>query len=338
VGADPETDLAVIRLSSNETFPHVTFGDSDKVEVGDWVVAIGCPSSFGHKVSQGIICAKHRKGITNPNSCQDFLQTNAFINRDNSGGPLVNLCGVVIGVNSSIVSQSAGYEGVCLAIPSNMASHIAKNLMAHGQVERGWLGAEIQDLTPNLAKSLGWKNHMGTLITHVVEGGPADLAGMKRGDIVISYRGDEILNARTFMDEVSNSPVGQEADATVFRNGKQQTLTLIIGSLLQARDMQASVIKSRLGVEVRPMSSQEVERYRVNPHQGLVIASVAPDSPLVDTGFEVNDIILEINGHPIRSTEEFVGMMNPLRPEQRIILRGLDHRSGRSGYVQVALP
>ena len=191
-GSDPKTDLAVIHISAKEPLPHVTFGDSDKVEVGEWVVAIGAPRALEKTVTQGIISAKHRRGITDPSSYQDFLQTDAPINPGNSGGPLLNLQGEVIGVNAAIASESGGFEGIGFTIPSNMALHVARALIAYGKVERGWLGVTTQDLTPELAKSVQVETLKGALIADVVKGGPAEKAGIKKNDVVITYRGKEI--------------------------------------------------------------------------------------------------------------------------------------------------
>ena len=181
VGGDPKTDLAVIEIPTKEQLPYVTFGDSDKVEVGEWVVAIGHPRGLDQTVTQGIISAKHRRGITDPTSYQDFLQTDAPINPGNSGGPLLNLKGEVIGVNAAIASESGGSEGIGFAIPSNIALHISKLLIAHGKIERGWLGVGVQDLTQELAKSAGVETLKGAYIAEVVKGGPAEKAGMKKG-------------------------------------------------------------------------------------------------------------------------------------------------------------
>ena len=171
VGTDPKTDLAVIRISAKEPLPHVNFGDSDKVEVGEWVVAIGAPRGLDKSLTQGIISAKHRRGIEDRSSYQDFLQTDAPINPGNSGGPLLNLYGEVIGVNGAIATESGGFEGIGFIIPSNMALHIAKTLIVHGKVERGWLGISVRDLTPELAKSLHLETEMGALVADVIKGG-----------------------------------------------------------------------------------------------------------------------------------------------------------------------
>ena len=270
-----------------------------------------------------------------PSTYQDYLQTDAAINPGNSGGPLLNLKGEVIGVNSAIVSQSGGYEGIGFAIPSNMALYIANALIVHGKVERGWLGVSVQDLTPELAKSFGAEGTKGALIAEVVKGGPAEKAGMKQGDIVISYQGKEITNASTLRNEVAIGPIGQEAKVTVLRKGKTLELTVTIGDLEDATKLLSASVKERLGVEVRPATSKEAEKYGLSAQQGVVIEWLDPKGPLGKVGFEIGDMILEINGQPIESVDDFVGLMSTVKPGQKLALLALDHKSGNSGYVEV---
>lgn len=335
VGTDPKTDLGVIKIAAKEDLPYVTFGDSDKLEVGEWVVAIGHPRGLDYTVTQGIISAKHRRGIMDPTSYQDFLQTDAAINPGNSGGPLLNLQGEVIGVNAAIVSESGGFEGMGFAIPSNMALHIAKTLIARGKVERGWLGVSVQDLTPELAKSFGVEGTKGALIAEVFKGGPAEKAGMKRGDIVIRYGPKAIEDASDLRNEVAISPVGEEVEVVVLRNGKEVDLRVRIVSLEEGTRILAASVRGRLGVEVRPLTSQEVQKYNLSSPGGVVIVWVDPNGPLGRVGFEVGDVILAINGQAIKSLGEFVDLVRGLPPRQQITLFALDHRTGRTGYVQV---
>jgi len=182
VGTDPKTDLAVIKIDAKEALPSVAFGDSDAVGVGEWVVAIGHPRGLDQTVTHGIISAKHRRGISDPSSYQDFLQTDAAINPGNSGGPLLNLQGEVIGVNAAIASQTGSFEGIGFAIPSNMAVSVAKALIAHGKVERAWLGVSVQDVTPEVAKAAGIVERQRALIAEVVKGGPAEQAGLRQAE------------------------------------------------------------------------------------------------------------------------------------------------------------
>src|SRR5438132_8953741 len=210
VGTDAKTDLAVIKIDAKEALPFVTFGDSDAIGVGEWVVAIGHPRGLDQTVTQGIISAKHRRGISDPSSYQDFLQTDAAINPGNSGGPLLNLRGEVIGVNAAIASQTGSFEGIGFAIPSNMAVSVAKALIAHGRVERAWLGVSIQDVTPEVAKSAGLEERKGALIAEVVKGGPAEQAGLRQGDVVIAYEGKDVADASALRNAVAVTPVDHE--------------------------------------------------------------------------------------------------------------------------------
>jgi serine protease Do len=337
VGTDPKTDLAVIHISAKEPLPHVTFGDSDKVEVGEWVVAIGHPRGLDQTVTQGIISAKHRQGITDPSSYQDFLQTDAAINPGNSGGPLLNLQGEVIGVNAAIASESGGFEGIGFTIPSNMALHVARALIVHGKVERGWLGISIQDLTPDLAKSAHVETTKGALVADVVKGGPAEKGGLKKNDVVIAYRGKEIPDSGAFRNEVANTPIGSEAKVTVLRDGKKVELTIKVGSLEESTKFLAVYVKERLGGEVQAILPKEAEKYGLDAGQGVVINQLEAKGPLRNAGFEVGDIILEINNQAIKGVEAFIQLVSVLKPGQKITLLAVDHRSGNMGNVQVVV-
>jgi serine protease Do len=337
VGTDPKTDLAIIKISAKESLPYVTFGDSDKVEVGEWVVAIGHPRGLDQTVTQGIISAKHRQGITDPSSYQDFLQTDAAINPGNSGGPLLNLRGEVIGVNAAIASESGGFEGIGFTIPSNMAIHVAKQLIAHGKVERGWLGISIQDMTPDLAKSVHAETTKGALVAEVVKGGPAEKGGLKKNDVVIAYRGKEIPDSGIFRNEVANTPIGSEAKVTVLRDGKKVELTIKVGSLEESTRILAAYVKERLGAEVRAITAKEAEKYGLNAGQGVMISQLEAKGPLRNAGFEVGDMILEINNQPIKGVEAFIQLVSLLKPGQKITILALDHRSGNMGNLQVVV-
>jgi serine protease Do len=246
IGTDPKTDLAVIKISAPGNLPHVDFGDSDKVEVGEWVVAIGHPRGLDQTVTHGIISAKHRRGITDPGSYQDFLQTDAAINPGNSGGPLLNLKGKVIGVNAVIVSESGGFEGIGFTIPSNMALTVAKSLIASGKVQRGWLGASLQDLTPELSKSLRTGSTKGAIIADIVKGGPAEKAGMKKNDVVIAFGSKEINDSSSLRNEVAATPAGREAELIVMRKGAKEHLRVKIGSLESSTKILATTVRDRL--------------------------------------------------------------------------------------------
>jgi serine protease Do len=337
VGGDPKTDLAVIQISAKEPLPHVIFADSDKVEVGEWVVAIGAPRALEKTVTQGIISAKHRTGITDPTSYQDFLQTDAAINPGNSGGPLLDLYGNVVGVNAAIATESGGFEGIGFTIPSNMAVYVAKALIAHGKVERGWLGVTIRNLTPELAKSLHLESLKGVLVVDIVKEGPAAKAGMKKNDVVIAYREKEIPDSATLRNAVAETPVGQAVKVAILRNGKKEDLTVKVESLETATKILAASVKERLGAEVRLPTPKEVEKYGFTSQQGVVITWLDPKGPLKAAGFEVDDMILAINSQPVEGMESFVTLVSSLPPHQKISILALDHRSGNTGTVWVVV-
>jgi serine protease Do len=335
IGTDPKTDLAVIQIKADEKLPYVTFGDSDEMKVGNWVVAIGAPQGLDQTVTQGIISAKHRRGILDPSSYQDYLQTDAAINPGNSGGPLLNLQGKVIGVNAAIVSESGGFEGIGFAIPSNMAVHIANALIKNGKVERGWLGVSIRDLTPDLQKSMKLKVAKGALIADVVKGGPADNAGLKKNDVVTTYQGKEILDASSLQNQVANTSIGQEITLTVMRKGTSRDFKIKIGDLRDALRKLATSLNKRLGVVVRPVTDKEAQGYGLQGPKGVAIKSLQADGLLGKAGFEVDDIILAVNGQPVSDVQGFVNLIESLEPHHWVQFLVLDHRTGQTGYIRV---
>ena len=338
IGTDPKTDLGVIKIEANKPLPCVTFADSDKVQVGQWVVAIGHPRGLDQTVTQGIISGKHRTGITNPSGYQDFLQTDAPINPGNSGGPLLTLQGQVIGVNSAIATQSGGFEGLGFAIPSDMAVHVANELIVYGKVERGWLGVSIQDLTPDLAKSFGLSAPTGALIADVMTGGPAEKAGLKRGDVVLEYEGQKIGDAAELRNKVAGTPQGKKVELTVWRDKKKIELTVVIGSLEELTDRLTSLVKERLGVTVGPVTAEQAANYGLRSPVGVSIQWLDPNGVLGKVGFEVGDLILAVGNLPVEGVDSFLNMVSNLPHHQKIVLLALDHRSAQTSYVQVETP
>jgi serine protease Do len=337
VGTDPKTDLAVVKINTHEKLPHVTFGNSDKLKVGDWVVAIGAPRGLDQTVTQGIISAKHRRGILNPSSYQDYLQTDAAINPGNSGGPLLNLQGQVIGVNSAIISESGGFEGIGFAIPSDIAVHIADELIKNGKVTRGWLGVSIRDVTPALQKSKKLTVSQGALIVEVVKGSPADKAGLEKNDVITAYQGQPIRNASELQNEVANTTIGKEITLTALRNGKSREFKVKIGNLQNAVNIMAASVNKRLGVVVRPVTEKEAQKYGMQEPKGVAIKLIQPNGILGQAGFEVNDIILSIDGQPISGVQSFVNIVQLLKPHHWAQFLVLDHRTGQTGYIRVMI-
>lgn len=336
-GTDPKTDLAVITIQPKGTLPHVTFGDSDQVEVGQWVVAIGHPRGLDQTVTQGIISAKHRRGITDPNSYQDFLQTDAAINPGNSGGPLLNLRGEVIGVNSAIASDSGGFEGIGFTIPSNMAQYIARELIAKGKVIRGWLGVSVQDLTADLAGSFHATGTKGALVADVAKNSPAEKAGIKRGDIITVINGKPVTDASFLRNEVANTPINQDIPIGIVRDGKTMTIQVKIGNLEEQTQALTAALKERIGATVRPPTEQESDSFGLDPQVGVVVQSLDPKGPLGKAGFEAGDMILAINNDPVKGLDGFITLISSMPRGQRITILALDHKSGQTGYVRVLL-
>ena len=338
VGTDAKTDLAVIQIPVTDSLPHVTFGDSDRAEVGQWVVAIGHPRGLDQTVTHGIISAKHRRGITDPSSYQDFLQTDAAINPGNSGGPLLNLYGEVIGINTAIASESGGSEGIGFAIPSNMAVHVSKELIARGKVERGWVGVSIQDLTPELPQKLGLISSKGVYIAGVFQDSPADRAGLKKGDVIIAYQGKDIPDAGTFRNDVATALIGQEVKISVLREGKKQDFLVQVGSQEEQKRILSASLKERFGITVRRPTSKEIDKHSLESDQGVVIVEIAPKSPFVKTGFTVGDLILQVDEEWIDDPEELAAVLGALPSREKVSILAIDHKSGKTGYLSMVLP
>ncbi len=337
VGGDAKTDLAVIRISASGSLPYVTFGDSDTVQVGEWVVAIGAPRALEKSVTQGIVSALHRTGITDPSSYQDFLQTDASMNPGDSGGPLLNLYGQVVGVNAAIASESGGFEGIGFTIPSRMAIYVANALMAHGKVERGWLGVSIRDLTPELAKEAHTQSLAGALVVDIVKGGPADKAGLKKNDVITAFGNQEITDSAALRNDVAQTPVGSSVKLALVRDGKKMTATVTVGSLEDAAKFLANVAMERLGVEVRAPTPTEIDQYGLKQNLGVTIARLEPKGPLEAAGFEVGDMILAVDDEPVEGVESFIGLVSVLPSGKKVSLTALDHRTGKTGNIFVTV-
>jgi len=337
IGVDVKTDLAVLKIDAPEPLPYAIFGDSDKVEVGTWVVAIGHPQGLAETVTHGIISGKHRHGLSEANGYEDFLQTDAAMNPGNSGGPLLNLRAEVIGVNTTIVSQTGGFEGLGFAIPSNIALAVARALIASGKVERAWFGVEVHDVTYAEVQSLGLPTLQGVMVDAVVPGGPAAQGGLLPGDVVLAYQAQPIADITAFRDAVLATEVGQPVQVTLMRRGQPQQVTMTPEDGERVTQRALADFSTRFGVAVRAISPEETSTYELAPHLGVTITQVKPTSVLGRLGFEVYDILLAINNHPLTGVESLAELTGALQPPQRLVILGLDHRSGETGVVQVEL-
>jgi serine protease Do len=337
VGADPKTDLAVIKVRPFKNIPFLKFGDSDKLRVGEWVVAIGNPRGLEQTVTAGIISAKHRTGILDPSSYQDFIQTDAAINPGNSGGPLLNLWGQVIGVNAAIVSESGGFEGIGFAIPSNMAAAVAEALIKTGKVTRGWLGVSLQEVTPSLARSLNLKAAKGALVSEVTKGGPAEKAGIRRGDIIVSLDGGPIETANELRNRLAGTRVGKKVEILLLRKGERITAQPVVEAYVPSPRLAALELENRLGMEVKEISVLEARKRRLNSRDGVLIARVDPQGPAARAGLEVGDIVYQVNQQTIRGLKDYHRIVEQLLPGQEALLLVRDWRTGETGYLTVGV-
>ena len=337
LGLDNRTDLAVLQIQASGPFPHVRFGNSDQLELGEWVIALGHSPEAEQTVTKGIICGRHRKGIVVPAGYKDFIQTDTIINNGNCGGPLLNLKGEVIGINI-LPPRTTRPEGFSLAIPANLALDLTKRLISSGKLERAWLGAGIQDLSAEQARALGLEPSIrGALIMDLVKNGPAEQGGLKKGDVVISFLDKEIRTAPDLQDQVANSPLGQEVKAVVFRKGSKVSLKIKLGKQEESIAQSQAALKYRLGAEVRSLTGPELTQLGLTAPQGVLVVWVDPSGPLYEIGLEQGDIIFQINGRTIRDEKGLTELVQILDPGQWITLLALDHRSGRHGYIQVSV-
>jgi serine protease Do len=334
IGKDKKTDIALIRIKADHPLPAATLAHGgDEVRIGDWVIAIGNPFGLGETVTAGIVSAKGRAIGAGP--YDDFIQTDASINPGNSGGPLLNTRGEVIGINSTIYSQSGGNIGIGFAIPIEMAAHIADSLRAHGTVVRGWLGVAIQDVTPDLSKAIGLEEASGALVADVVHDGPADKAGVKRGDVIVAYQGKPIASSRELPIRVADTPVGTRAEVKVLRDGREKTLSAEVGEL---KDRDAVVEKvaaaSSLGLSVDRLTPQIGERLGIPPDtEGVVVTSVEPGSPADAAEIHAGDVIREANRTPVTTPEALEKAIGQ-RPSGKPLLL-LVQRAGSTVFITV---
>src|SRR4030043_1923085 len=282
IGRDPKTDLALIKIEDAKDLEPLTLGDSEKLEVGDWVVAIGNPYGLENTVTAGIVSAKYRQIGTS--SYDNYIQTDASINRGNSGGPLLNTPGEVIGINTAIFSQSGGSIGIGFAIPINMAKDLLPQLKT-GKVIRGWLGVMIQKVTPELKQKLDLKDEKGALVADVTPGGPAEKAGIQRGDVIISFNGKEIKEMSELPYVVASTPVGKSAHVEVLRKGQKQSLEVKLAELKDEKEAPvATEAKPRLGMTVEDLTPEMAKNFGLSEAKGVVVVQGEDGSSAAGAG------------------------------------------------------
>ncbi len=349
VGTDPRTDIAVLRVRPASPLPAVPWGDSDTANVGDWVVAIGNPFGLGGTVTAGIVSARGRdirQGLYD-----DFIQTDAAINRGNSGGPLFNMQGQVVGINTAIYSPTGGSIGIGFSIPSNLARGIAQQLADGGRVRRGWLGVNIQQVTDEIAESLGLRGAgRGALISRAQEGGPAAAGGIRNGDVVLRFNNVEVREMRNLPRIVADTPVGTRAPVVIWRDGREETVTVTVQEL--PSDIQAAaatpsqptprgdrpVELSGLGLRVTGLTPELRERFRLRPEaRGVVVTEVAPNSPAAERELRAGDVILEVQQERVSTPQELQERVERLRRQGRATALFLVEGQGGQRFVPLRL-
>jgi len=312
IGKDAKTDLALIKINTQQPLPVAQLGKSGDVQVGDWVVAIGSPFGFSSTVTAGIVSAKGRALGGN---YDDFIQTDASINPGNSGGPLFNTHGQVIGINTAIYSSTGSNAGIGFAIPIDLAKQVMEQLKARGHVVRGWLGVEIQEVTPDLAQSFGLAQPIGALVANVDPTGPAAKSGIQRGDIIINFNGQQVQDEHQLPELVAQTTIGSTVPVEVIRNGKHVKIEAKIGEL---KDQEIASAKdnepgSNWGLQVQTITPEIASQLNLQSTKGVVIAGVQPDSPAADAGLQQGDVVLEVNHTKINSVDDFLSMAKAVK-------------------------
>lgn len=349
LGKDDKTDLALLQVTSpNHKLVAVPFGNSDDMRVGDWVLAIGNPFGLGGTVTSGIISARARDINSGP--YDDFIQTDASINRGNSGGPMFNLKGEVIGINTAIFSPTGGSVGIGFAIPSNLAKPIVDQLIRFGKTKRGWLGIRIQTVTPEIADSLGLKESGGALVASISPKGPAEIAKLQPGDVLLEFNGQKLSGMRQLPRLVAETPIGTDAKVLFWRDGKTQTTTVKVGELEKAESeglVETGEVKEKavagteipsVGFTVTALTDSLRETYEIPENaQGVVVTALKNNSEAADKGLAIGDVVVEINQQPIKDAEQAKKLIDDAQKAGKAsVLLLVDHQ-GRGDVRFVAL-
>ncbi len=344
VGADPYMDVAVLKMETKDKFKPVKFGDSDLARVGDWAVAIGNPFGLGGTVTAGIISARNRD--INLTRYDDFIQTDASINQGNSGGPLFNLKGDVIGINTAILGQS-GSIGIGFAIPANAASNVIDQLIEFGETKRGWLGVRIQEVTKEIAEVEKLKKPRGALVASVGENSPADKAGVKAGDIILEFDGKKIDTMRKLPKVVANTKVGKSVQLKIWRNKKSITKKLTLGRLESSeefKEKKTKTVKNKeetiksLKISVREVNDEDISKRNLNKNtKGVVITNIENKSPLANV-LSVNDIIIEVQKNPVKKSSDLKDIVDGIfKKGEKTLLITVINKNNRRRYLGVKI-
>jgi len=347
VGRDESGDLALLKVKSDKPLPTVDFGDSSASRVGDWVLAIGNPFGLGGTVTAGIVSARGRD--IHQGQYDDFIQTDAAINRGNSGGPLFNMDGQVIGINTAIFSPSGGSIGIGFSIPSNMAKNIVAQLKEYGHPRRGWLGVKIQQVTPDIAESLGLKDASGAMVAGITDGGPAEKSKIHSGDIILKFDGQDVKEMHNLPRIVADAVVGKEVPVVLWRDGKEVTVQTVLAerpadAQLASTDSPKAADATRptdlagLGMKVAPFSPELKDKFQLQDGQkGVVITDVSPNTPATDRGLKPGDVIVEVQQVEVSSPADIQKQVDVAKKADRKFVLMLIQREGGVQYVPLSL-
>ncbi len=329
VGRDPKTDLAVLKVKDKTGLPSAVMGDSEKLQVGEWVLAIGNPFGLSHTVTSGIVSAKGR--VIGAGPYDDFIQTDASINPGNSGGPLFNMRGEVVGINTAIVPQG---QGIGFAIPVNTAKPLIPQLVSDGHVTRGYLGVTIQPVTENLVKAMGLKEVTGALVSEVVPGGPAEDGGLRRGDVIMEFDGKQVKDNHALPAIVAATPVGEEVAVKVQRDGSEHLLNVEVGTLeseVPSSNGQGGSEKAQWGLTLQDLTPALARQLGLPIDKGALVAGIQPGTPASEAGLQRGDVILEINRSSVNSAAEAKGLLKNNGSADTLLL--LVQRGEQSLYI-----
>ncbi|MBA4424129.1 MAG: peptidase [Syntrophus sp. (in: bacteria)] len=317
IGRDPKTDLALIKIEATAELQPLKLGNSDDLKVGNWVVAVGSPFGLEQTVTAGIVSAKGR--VIGSGPYDNFIQTDASINPGNSGGPLINLQGEVVGINTAIIASG---QGIGFAIPINMAKEVAPQLQKRGHVTRGLLGVAIQDVTPELAKSLGLKESKGALVSQVVPGGPADKAGIEQGDVIVNFDGRPVGDSKDLPRIVALAPVGKTVAVKLLRDGKEVERQAKVGEMEEAitSETAKSPLHPSLGVTVQNVTPQVARKLGLKKSAGVVVTGVEPGSPAAEAMIQAGDVIQAVNRKPVKDVDDFVKIVEKAKGGGSLLL------------------
>jgi serine protease Do len=338
IGSDAETDLALLKIDATG-LPMIPIGSSSALKVAEPVMAIGNPFGFDHTVTVGIVSGVGR--FIGQGRFDDFIQTDAAINPGNSGGPLINTRGEAVGINSAIRSSSGGFQGIGFAIPVDLAKPVLGQLRASGKVTRGWLGVAIQPLTQELAKSFGLTGTQGALVASVTDDSPAGRAGVKPGDVIVTFDGKTVEGPRTLPLLVANTPVGRTVPVVVLRDGKRETVTVTVGNLADSREARAATgeklpesrATEKLGLSLQELTPELAKQLGVQSAKGVVVTEVKPDSPAAQAGLAPGDVIREVNRMPVQGLQDVERGLARGQDSAQVLLRV--EREGSQRYVVI---